>query len=252
MKYFAVSDTHDHFDLLKEALDREGFDETNENHKLIVCGDAFYSGPQPGEMFEYLKRLDDLGKLVFIYGNHDIELLDNIKEKSFGRAANRACAALLVKHLTGREGLSDEELFAECDRLGFTVFLQSAVPYFETGHYVFIHGFIPTVKKKYDSDWRSKLDSGTGTYGCTTADGMMLAMFYGISEPGKKIVFGHHSAARCWLMGRATPADWENKIYKSVAGVPLEGFRPYFGENFIAIDSTVKKSGFVNCVVIGD
>ncbi|MBR2024907.1 MAG: metallophosphoesterase [Clostridia bacterium] len=73
MKNFVVSDIHDHYDLLMEALNRNGFDINNETHRLIVCGDAFYSGPQPGELLEFLCELSKKGKLIFIYGNHDVE-----------------------------------------------------------------------------------------------------------------------------------------------------------------------------------
>ena len=59
MKDFVVSDIHDHYDLLIEALDRNGFDFNNENHRLIVCGDAFYSGPQPGELLVFLRELSE-------------------------------------------------------------------------------------------------------------------------------------------------------------------------------------------------
>ena len=78
MKDFVVSDIHDHFDLLMEALNQNDFDINNENHRLIICGDAFYSGPQPGELFAFLRKLSEKGRLIFIYGNHDIELLDNL------------------------------------------------------------------------------------------------------------------------------------------------------------------------------
>ena len=74
MKNFVVSDIHDHYDLLMEALTRNGFDMNSDDHRLIVCGDAFYSGPQPGELFVFLRELSKKGKLIFIYGNHDIEL----------------------------------------------------------------------------------------------------------------------------------------------------------------------------------
>ena len=74
MKYFAVSDVHDHYDLLMEALRKNGFARENRDHHLILCGDAFYSGQQPGEMFSLLKSLHEEGRLIFIYGNHDVEL----------------------------------------------------------------------------------------------------------------------------------------------------------------------------------
>lgn len=80
----------------------------------------------------------------------------------------------------------------------------------------------------------------------------MLSMLYGVSEPNKTIVFGHYSAARCYKMKNATQGDWENKIYKDVSDVPKEGFYPFFGETFIAIDQSVKKTGFINCIVLED
>ena len=148
MKNFVVSDIHDHYDLLMEALDRSGFDINNEDHRLIVCGDAFYSGPQPGELFVFLSDLSRKGRLIFTYGNHDIELLNNLRAERFTRSANRKCAELIVKHLTQNVGLSDDELIAECERLGFTRFLaKTPVWYYENEDYVFTHGFIPIEKK---------------------------------------------------------------------------------------------------------
>jgi hypothetical protein len=51
-------------------------------------------------------------------------------------------------------------------------------------------------------------------------------------------------------MKNATPTDCEKKIYKDVSKVPAEGFKPFFGDTFIAIDQSVKKTGFMNCIVI--
>ena len=251
MKNFVVSDIHDHYDLLMEALDRNGFDMNNEDHRLLVCGDAFYSGPQPGELFVFLRELSQKGRLVFIYGNHDIELLDNLGAGRFTRPANRRCAELLVQYLADKTGLADDDLISECDRLGFTSFL-SEIPvwYYENENYVFTHGFIPTEKKTYKPDWRNATEKEWRT-AAARGDAMALSMRYGISEPNKIIVCGHYSAARCYLMKNATQADWDNKIYKDVSSVSAEGFKPFFGETFIAIDQSVKKTGFMNCIVLG-
>ncbi len=250
MKNFVVSDIHDHYDLLREALERNRFDMNNENHRLIVCGDAFYSGPQPGELFVFLSELSKKGRLVFIYGNHDIELLDNLRACYFGRPANRKCAELIARHLTAKTDLTDDELVSECERIGFTGFL-SEVPvwYYETEKHVFTHGFIPTIKRAYYPDWRNATEKEWRT-AASRGDAMLLSMRYGVNEPGKTIVCGHYSAARCYLMKDATQTDWENKIYKDVSLVPLVGFQPFFGDTFIAIDQSVKKTGFMNCITI--
>ena len=250
MKNFVVSDIHDHYDLLMESLNRNGFDINNDNHRLIVCGDAFYSGPQPGELFVFLRELSEKGRLIFVYGNHDVELLDNLRAEHFTRPANRKCAELVVGYLTGKKGLADSEIVSECERLGFTHFLAEVpVWYYENENYVFTHGFIPTEKKAYRSDWRNATEKEWRN-AAARGDAMALSMRYGVSEPNKKIVCGHYSAARCYLMKDATESDWDNKIYKDVSGVPAEGFEPFWGETFIAIDQSVKKTGFMNCIVI--
>ncbi|MBO7504414.1 MAG: hypothetical protein J6U38_08600, partial [Clostridia bacterium] len=61
-----------------------------------------------------------------------------------------------------------------------------------------------------------------------------------------------YSAARCFLMQNASPDDWAKRIYTDVSSVPPEGFRPFFGDSFIALDQSVNKTGFVNCVVLTD
>ena len=250
MKNFVVSDIHDHYELLMEALGRNGFDINNENHRLIVCGDAFYSGPQPGELFVFLRKLYEKARLIFIYGNHDIELLDNLRVGKFTRSSNRKCAELIVGCLTGRVGLTDEELVSECERLCFTRFLAEApVWYYENENYVFTHGFIPTNKKAYRPDWRNATEKEWRN-AAAHGDAMALSMRYGISELNKKIVCGHYSAARCYLMKDATQEDWDNKIYKDVSGVTVDGFKPFWGDTFIAIDQSVKKTGSMNCIVI--
>ena len=249
MKNFVVSDVHDHYDLLMDALNRNGFDANRDDHRLIVCGDAFYSGPQPGELFVFLRELFEKGKLIFIYGNHDIELLDNLRAERFTRPANRKCAELIVSYLTGRAGLTDDELVSECKRLGFTKFLtEIPVWYYENETCVFTHGFIPTNGKAYRLDWRNATEKEWRK--ATRSDAMALSMRYGISEPSKQIICGHYSAARCYLMKEATQADWDNKIYKDVSEVPVVGFKVFFGDTFIALDQSVKKTGFMNCVVL--
>ena len=250
MKNFVVSDIHDHYDLLMESLNQNGFDLNDGNHRLIVCGDAFYSGPQPGELFVFLRELKEKDRLIFIYGNHDIELLDNFKNHRFGRRANRICARLIVEHLAGKSELSDNELIAECEKLGFVDFLENTpVWYYENEKYVFTHGFIPTEKKAYKPDWRNATEKEWRN-AAARGDAMTLSMRYGISEPNKMIVCGHYSAARCYLMKDAGEADWDNKIYKDVSGITAEGFKPFWGDTFIAIDQSVKKTGFMNCIVL--
>ena len=57
MKYFAVSDCHGFYSNLMFALKNAGFDISNPEHALIVCGDLFDRGSQPKEIFDFVKSL---------------------------------------------------------------------------------------------------------------------------------------------------------------------------------------------------
>ena len=67
-KFFVVSDIHSFYTPLKKALDGAGFDPDNEDHWLVVCGDAFDRGR---ESFEVLRFLMGLERKILIRGNHD-------------------------------------------------------------------------------------------------------------------------------------------------------------------------------------
>ncbi|MCR4662086.1 MAG: metallophosphoesterase [Clostridia bacterium] len=238
MKYFVVSDIHDHFDLLKDVLDKNGFDINNKDHKLIVCGDAFVRGPQPGEVYEFLKLLNSKDKLIFVYGNHDLLLLKTINEGDYSKP-NKDCEC--IKNMQ-KYGLN-------IDEVGKFI-ADVSVPYFETKDYIFVHGFIPTKgKTTYDPNWR---DSSELKFYVTTKDGMKLSMYNKIYEPNKKIVFGHYSTARCHIMAKATEDDWNNKIYKDKKLVKNAPHTIFYGDTFIAIDGSCYESGLLNLLVIDD
>ena len=70
-KIFAVSDIHGHYNELRKCLDKAKFDENNESHLLVVCGDIFDRGEQSLELYNYLRELKDKGKAILVAGNHD-------------------------------------------------------------------------------------------------------------------------------------------------------------------------------------
>lgn len=78
---FVVSDIHGFYNELVSALKESGFDENNENHLLIVCGDLFDRGPDSVKVFEYLYNLENNGKAIVIKGNHDEMLVNYLTGK---------------------------------------------------------------------------------------------------------------------------------------------------------------------------
>lgn len=78
MKIFAISDIHGHFTEMIRCLKESGYDENNDNHLLVVCGDMFDRGSESREVYKYLRRLQESGRAIILRGNHDnmfIELL---------------------------------------------------------------------------------------------------------------------------------------------------------------------------------
>ena len=55
IKYFCVSDVHSFYNELINALNSKNFDINNNEHKLILCGDAFDRGDDTVKVFEFLK-----------------------------------------------------------------------------------------------------------------------------------------------------------------------------------------------------
>ena len=71
-KLFVVSDVHGHYTLLKEALDRAGYDKDNKDHLLICCGDYFDRGDENIEVLKFFERVKNK---VLLRGNHEDMLL---------------------------------------------------------------------------------------------------------------------------------------------------------------------------------
>ena len=71
MKYFVFSDVHGYYSLLKNELDKKGFDINNKNHMLISIGDNFDRGPENYQMYEFLVEMKKLNKIILVKGNHE-------------------------------------------------------------------------------------------------------------------------------------------------------------------------------------
>lgn len=113
--------------------------------------------------------------------------------------------------------------------------------YFETEHYVFVHGWIPCITEhgKYCPirDWRnapSKEWKNARWY-----NGIDAAQ---TADEDKTIICGHWHAS----YGHS---KYEGK--GSAFGADAD-FTPYYGSHVIAIDACTAYSGKVNCIVVED
>lgn len=171
MKYFCVSDIHGHYDELKEALNKSGFDESNNNHMLMVIGDMVDRGPKCVEVLEYIYYLRSEGKAIVIMGNHDLFLLDFLFFRTERTVFNflRNGHKTTIEQLLGRDVDSESDFIDEAKGIEerhpyLKGFLSSLETYYEIGDYVFVHGGVDATKENWRDDvlktfvWTRMLD----------------------------------------------------------------------------------------------
>lgn len=155
-KLFVISDVHGHCSLLKAALDKAGFDRDNENHLLVGCGDYFDRG---WENHEVLKLLERLEHKVLLRGNHEDLLLKLFQTGKIlpHNYINGTMATL--ENFFGRYAINPDDTIDFSGKTSMlnrvSQFIGDTVNYFETEHYVFVHGWLP--KKATTPEARQKL-----------------------------------------------------------------------------------------------
>lgn len=200
-KLFVVSDVHSFFSEMKFALDKAGFDENDENHWLIVCGDAFDRGDESVEMLHYLMSLE---RKVLVKGNHDTLLEECCKRGCvYGHDISNGTAKTIYD--IGNTGAGNA--FDKCCELTLMktqAYRDTLINYFETENYIFVHSWIPTnieyawekVKPwhqmgkyhEYREDWR---DATTSEWEEAMWGNPFFNAKDGLNKTGKTIVFGH-------------------------------------------------------------
>ena len=251
MKLYVCSDIHGYFDEFKKALDEMGFDPSNDEHLLVVCGDTTDRGSQPLEVISYLSKLIDENKCVVIKGNHEQLVIDCLNRKYPGSHDFSNGTFDTICDLGGAKGGRpfDECCIVANDR--FKPFVNKMVNYFETNNYVFVHGWIPV--NCYDGlpayyrhnrkflikdDWRfahqKEWDDAMWLCGPNMAR-------HGFNNTGKTIVFGHWHTSYLWAIKEGRSEFDEDAK-----------FDPFFGDGYIAIDGCTAHTGKVNVIVLED
>ena len=239
-KFFVTSDIHSFMNPLKRALDKKGFDPTNKDHWLVVCGDCYDRGDDSELVLNYLMSLE---RKILIRGNHDL-LLRDLCERGFPYRHDFHNGTTMTVYDLGDAGAGND--FAKCCEVTqnkLREYNNLLVNYFETQHYIFVHSWIPTISQnggfyKYDKNWRN-----------ATNDQWELAMWgnpfelaeQGLNQTGKTIIFGHWHAS----------AGWARAEGRSEFGEDAK-FEPYYGDGYIAIDGMTALSHKVNMLVIED
>jgi serine/threonine protein phosphatase 1 len=198
MKYFAVSDIHGQYDMLVEALDKEGFDPSNEDHKLIICGDLFDRGHQNLEVYRYVRELEDRypNSIVIIKGNHDL-FFNFLVNGSYITYYDRLVRNGFDKTLESFTGLDHNELLDRLDEVPLIInhrhpelidWINQLPFYYETENYVFTHAGIDyTIKDWHQGNWIEQVWNKLEFY-----------QDINLKEYGfhKKLVMGHYYTSR--------------------------------------------------------
>ena len=169
-KFFVVSDIHSYYTPLKKALDEKGFDPNNENHWLIVCGDAFDRGAESNEILKFLMSVE---RKVLVKGNHDL-LLEECCLRGFPYSHDKHNGTTrTVQDISGKYSAYDFANACEITYNKLARYRELLVNYFETQNYIFVHSWIPThkvdvpnitnkwiplTKDEWMEDWRNAND----------------------------------------------------------------------------------------------
>ena len=258
MRYYVVSDVHSYFTPMQRALERKGFFDDTEPHKLILCGDMMDRGNEVVETQNFMLNLLEKGDLIFIRGNHEdllVEMIENFsrhKERIVWGVSHHVSngtfnTALRLSGMSDWDAFKNETEFK--DRVIKSPFYSKLIPasinYYETPNYVFVHGWIPfrttkDGKKEYNPDWRAYKNGKWDE--ARWVNGMDMSKQYGINEPNKTIVCGHwHASYGHWQYGQGV-CEFGSKA----------DFSPFYSDGIIAIDACTAYCGRCNCIVIDD
>ena len=252
-KLFIVSDIHGFYTELKDCLEKAGYDEDNENHLLVVCGDLFDRGSESTLVYAFLKRLSDDNKAIVIKGNHDQMLIDyldgtsitpfnyiyNGTRETFAEFLHQTAPFESWSVLTNNE--ATWQTFADwlhyargtinSEYPELLQWLKDRPYYCETENYIFTHGAIDTESQdwhKPNIPWKKLVwDNGS---------------FFGkrIANTSKTVVIGHFGSSH---LRELYGLDFEKD--------PCEILKRDDGK-VIAIDGTTVLSHKVNVLVIED
>lgn len=240
MKYFISSDIHGFFNEWQNVLNKKGFDLNNPEHKIILCGDLFDRGNQPKEIIEFVLKYKD--KVILIRGNHE-DLMEQMIERNssdYGDLCNGTAQTIVDLYPEWQISEFDLKKIAKVTRIQEV--LDMCVDYYETTHYIFVHGWIPIIENcyLYDSDWRTARKERWEKARWTNPVEMYR---YEIYEPNKTIVCGHWHCSALWH--EQNPDEYEEFGDKA-------NFEPFITKNMIAIDACTTYSHKVNVVVLED
>lgn len=260
MKYYVVADTHGYYTKTREALERVGYFAQQGLRKLVLCGDAMDRGEETLLMQAFLMEELQSDRLIFVRGNHEDLLASMLSDLALGRplqdehiSNGTFQTALQLSDMSAEQAMKYPDELVRRTRASdfYRVLMANTVDFYETDHYVFVHGWIPCyATPPYDleftgalqcrPDWR--LATPYEWKGARRANGMECACILRYGVPDKTTVCGHWhtSYGHAHIEHRGTEVG------------PDADFSPFRAEGILALDARTALSGIVNCVVLED
>lgn len=257
MKYFVISDIHGFYTEMMQALDDAGFDINNPEHALVSCGDLFDRGSENKKVLEFVMSVPEERRFL-VWGNHDENLWEII---NLGRGLYEADmhngTVKTIKELAG----IGNNMFDCVEKLRHDQMLQEYFAClkncFETEHYIFVHGWLPTYQRDgqlcycLDADDREEWKSARWRCGFSCWYDQMYGVVtseYTIADI-RTVVCGHwhtsYAHRRFHSMGKEFPdkyQSWKKHCH----------FEPFADKGIIGIDGCTAYTGKVNVLVIDE
>lgn len=232
------------------SLHEKGFEENNLEHKIIICGDLFDRGDQSIECYEFVKRMKDQNRLIYIRGNHEDLLIRCVSELTHNRhIGHHHISNGTIKTLSHFMNCSEYDILCNC--IDYKIFKNvtdnllsfidnTSIDYFELGDKIFVHGWVPTTSDEdnyevIDINWRegdwehARWECGFDAWRCK------------LIPEGKTVVCGHWHTSYGWSEFRGR-SEWGNDAE----------FIPFIDNGIIAVDACTAYTHLVNVVVFNE
>lgn len=261
IKNFVVSDIHSFFTEWMKALKDAGYEENNPDHRIIICGDLLDRGSQSRECLDFVKKLAEANRVIYIRGNHEDLLYQAYKDVKMGAEfiGSHHVSNGTIKTIADLTGVGFYNIIGgfagdDIDKLKEDLEFISAITYdyYEVDNYIFVHGWIPSETEKmppwyrhqrtyhYMPEWREASDDAWNQ--ARWVNGMELAYVHNIVEPDKIIVCGHWHTSYAWSNVRNACTEFGDDAI----------FDTFIDESkgIIALDACTARTRKVNCLVI--
>lgn len=250
-KYFVTSDVHSFLDELMVALNGKGFEKDNPDHVLCICGDLFDRGDQSVKLFEFVKKLQEQDRLIYVTGNHESLLFDCMREIYRGQMPSphhrhNGTIKTICQFCGQNEWIIYDPTWRDkiCSVIQpvLDFISDNCVDYAEIGDYVLVHGYIPCAHGAESF----RLASSEAWERARWENGMEKWKNPNNRIDGKTIVVGHWHCSYGW-----SHIDQKYKEFPQPSHNHFKhSFQPWVKDGIIAIDACCAYSGKLNCIVI--